>query len=87
MEINLTTMELKCLEIAALDPQEWLESFAKHRATQEKKKILSALMVYCNTNSIALEVGEDAQIDQALELGIVKTAAQRQEEFEATLNE
>lgn len=85
MEIDLTTIELKCLEVAALDPQEWLESFAKHRATQEKKKILSALMTYCNTNSVALEVGEDAQVEQAFSLGIVKTAAQKQEEFEAGL--
>ena len=33
--------------------------------------------MHCNANNIAIAVGEDAQIIQAYELGVVKTQAER----------
>jgi len=35
-------------------------------------------MEHCNENDIALAVGKAAQINQAFELGVVKTALQRE---------
>ena len=42
-----------------------------------KQIILSDLLAHCNANSIAIAVGEDAQILQAFELDIALTVDER----------
>ena len=85
--IELTDTQNKSLEYAASSPQDWAENVVTERARVAKKEIIAKLVEHCNANEIALAVGEDAQVTQAYDLGVVKTAAQRQEEYEASLSE
>lgn len=71
LQIELTDSQFKAFEYVAKSPQEWVENFAQERARQAVDEITSKLIEHCNTNEIALAVGQDAQIDQAFSLGIV----------------
>lgn len=72
--VTVTATEYKCLEYAAVDPQEWSENAVKNRARKAKNKIIALLTTHCNANSITLATGEDAQITQAFDLGVVEKA-------------
>ena len=85
--IELTDTQFKGLEYAALSPQEWAENAVTERARIANDEIVAALVAHCNENSIALAVGRDAQIAQAFELGVVRTAAEVQAEAQANLPE
>ncbi len=85
--IELSDTELKCMEYAALSPQDWSDNAVTNRARIAGDEIVAALVAHCNENSIALAVGRDAQITQAFELGVVQTAAVRNAEAEANLPE
>jgi len=78
--ITLTDTEHKALEYAALSVQDWADNALKNRARIAKEEIVAELVKYCNANSVALAVGEDAQVTQAFDLGVVKTAAVQQAE-------
>ena len=78
--VSLTDTENKALEYAALSVQDWADNALKNRARIAVDEIIAALVAHCNENSIALAVGKEAQVTQAFELGVVKTAAQRNEE-------
>ena len=73
--VNLTDTENKCLEYAAASVQDWADNALKNRARKAKKEIISLNTAHCNENSIAIAVGEDAQITQAFDLGVVVRAA------------
>jgi hypothetical protein len=72
--IEVTDTELKCIEYAALSPQDWADNAVTNRARIAGDEIVAALVAHCNANEIALAVGRDAQITQAFELGVVDTA-------------
>ena len=65
----------KALEYIANSVQTWVENSVDVRATKAKKEIIAKLIEHCNANSVALAVGESAQIAQAYDLGVVDTAA------------
>ena len=73
--VSLTVTELKCLEYAAASPQDWADNALTNRARIAKDEIIAALVAHCNANSVALAVGEDAQVTQAFDLGVVSAAA------------
>ena len=73
--VNLTDTETKSLEYVAANNQDWIDNAVKNRARIAKDEIISINTAHCNKNSIAIAVGEDAQVTQAYTLGIVKTAA------------
>lgn len=81
--ITITDTQAKCLDRVCVDKEEWITNAAIARAYIESKEIRKLLMEHCNANDIAMAVGEDAQITQAYELGIVKTVAQQNAEIEA----
>jgi len=81
--VNLTDTELKCLEYAAAVPQDWADNALTNRARIAKDQIIAALVAHCNANSIDIATGEDAQVAQAFDLKIVKTAAELNAEAEA----
>lgn len=83
--IELTDTELKCMEYAALSPQDWADNALTNRARIAGDDIVAKLVSHCNENEIALAVGRDAQVAQAFELGVVKTAAEAQAEAQAAL--
>jgi hypothetical protein len=72
--ITLTDTQLLCLDRITQDKVQWLTNAGIARAYTESVEIKQALMAYCNANSIAMAVGEDAQIRQAYEIGAVLTA-------------
>jgi len=75
--VTLTDTETKSLEYAAVSNQDWIDNVVKNRARIAKEEIISLNTAHCNKNSIAIAVGEDAQVTQAYTLGIVKKAADR----------
>ena len=81
--ITLTDTEKKSLEYVAADNDEWITNAAKARANVAKEEIISLNTAHCNKNSIAIAVGEDAQVTQAYTLGVVKSAADRTKEAES----
>ena len=83
--VTLTDTEKKSLEFAAVDNLEWIINAAKERARVAKNEIIALNTKHCNANSIAIAVGEDAQVTQAYTLGIVKTAKVRNEEELASI--
>ena len=82
--ITLTDTEKKSLEYVAVDVDEWITNAAQNRARLAKEEIIALNTKHCNTNSIAIAVGEDAQVAQAYTLGVVKTAADVNKEVDNT---
>jgi len=82
--ITLTDTEKKSMEYIALDVDAWITNAATNRARIAKEEILALNTAHCNANSIALAVGEDAQVTQAYSLGVVKTAKERQDSISST---
>ena len=74
--VTLTDTENKAMEYAAFSVQDWADNALKNRARIAKDEIIALLVAHCNANDVALAVGEDAQVAQAYDLGVVKTAAQ-----------
>ena len=69
--IPVTDTELKSLEYAAVSTSDWVDNAVTERARIAKEEIIAKLVTHCNENSIALAVGEDAQVTQAYDLGVV----------------
>lgn len=85
IQIELTDTQYKGLEYVALSPSDWAENAVTERARIANDEIVAALVTHCNANEIAIATGKDAQIAQAFELGVVKTATERQAEEAAAL--
>ncbi len=77
--VTLTATEQKCLEYDAVSVQDWADNALTNRARIAKEEIISLLVTHCNANDVAIATGEDAQITQAYDLGVVQTAAARKE--------
>ena len=77
---TLSEVQKKALEYIATDINEWINNAAQNRARKAKEEIIALNMAHCNANSIAIATGEDAQVDQAYSLGVVKTAVARNAE-------
>jgi len=75
--ITLSDTEKKSLEYIATDVDEWITSTSTNRARIAKEEIIALNTAHCNANSIAIAVGEDAQVTQAFTLDVVKTATER----------
>ena len=73
--VSLTDTEFKALEFATVSVQDWGDNALKNRARIAKEQIMAINTAHCNTNSIAIAVGEDAQVTQAFDLGVVIRAA------------
>jgi hypothetical protein len=74
--VELTDTQYKSLEYVANSPEDWSEVAIVNRARKAKDEIIALLVAHCNANEVALAVGEDAQVTQAFDLGVVKTSAQ-----------
>lgn len=85
--VALTDTQNKCLEYAAVSVQDWADNALHNRARIAGDEIVAALVAHCNANEIAIATGRDAQIAQAFELGVARTAAEVQDEAEANLPE
>ena len=73
--VSLTDTEVKSLEYVTTSIQDWADNALTNRARIAKDEIIALLVAHCNANGVALAVGEDAQVTQAFDLGVVQTAA------------
>lgn len=73
--ITVSDTEHKSLEYAAVSPSDWADNAVSNRARIAKDEIISLLVAHCNANNVALAVGEDAQVTQAYDLGVVQRLA------------
>lgn len=71
--ITLTSTEQKAMEHIALDVNDWITNAATNRARIAVLEIIEKLVVHCNANGIAMAVGQEAQVTQAYDLGVVLT--------------
>tara|TARA_R100000353_G_scaffold18827_1_gene17305 strand:- start:196 stop:459 length:264 start_codon:yes stop_codon:yes gene_type:complete len=78
--VTLTDTENKSMEYVAASVQDWADNALTNRARIAKEEIISLLVAHCNANGLTIATGEDAQITQAFELEVVKTAAARNAE-------
>ena len=83
--VKLTDTEDKAMSYCALSTQEWVDNALKNRARIAKNEIIARNMTYCNANGIAIATGEDAQVKQAFDLKVVKTAKERNEESDKNM--
>jgi len=81
--ITLTDTEHKSLQYATLSVQDWADNALQNRARVAKEEIIALLVKHCNENNVQLATGEDAQVTQAFDLGVVKTLADKQAEVDA----
>jgi len=72
--ITLTDAQVLAMSTVSLSTQTWLQEAASGRANKATKDVLPKLIAHCNANSIQLAVGEAAQIQQALDLGVAEAA-------------
>ncbi len=70
--ITLTDTQVKALDWVAANPREWIANAAEARAQRAVAEILPLLTDHCNKNSIQLAIGEEAQVAQAYDLGVIK---------------
>ena len=77
--VTLTDTEQTAMEYIATDVDYWITNAATNRARIAIEEIIRLNTAYCNDNSIAIAVGRDAQVVQALELGVIDKAADRAE--------
>ena len=85
--VSLTDTENKCMEYVAADVQDWADNALTNRARIAKDEIIALLVAHCNANGITIATGEDAQVTQAFDLEVVKTAAALSAEAEASRSE
>ena len=78
--VTLTDTEKKAFDYVALDAEQWIKNAAANRARIAKEEIVKLNTDHCNENGLTIAVGIDAQVTQAYDLGVVKTAAQRNAE-------
>ena len=78
--VKLTDTEDKAMSYCALSTQDWVENALKNRARIAIEEIISANVAHCNANGITIATGEDAQVTQAFDLKVVKTAKERNDE-------
>jgi len=77
--VTLTDTEKTAMEYIAFDVDHWISNAAHNRARIAIEEIIKLNTAYCNDNSIAIAVGRDHQVAQALELGVIDKAADRTE--------
>ena len=77
--ITLTDAEKTAMEYIAVDVDEWITNAAKNRARIAIDEIVKLNTDHCNSNDIAIAVGRDAQVAQALSLGIIGKATDKSE--------
>lgn len=75
--VTLTDTEKTAMEYIAADVDDWITNAAINRARIAIDEIIVMNATHCNNNSIAIAVGVDAQVAQALELGVIDKASDR----------
>ena len=78
--ITLNADEVKAMTFVCTDTDDYITNAAQVRAAKGIAEILRLNFAHCNANDVTIATGESAQIKQAFDLGVVKTAKQRNED-------
>jgi hypothetical protein len=81
--ITLTEAENKALSYAALAQQDWIDNAVHDRCRIAIEEIVALTVQKCLETNTTIPGSKDAMVDLAFTNGWVKTAAQRQAEYEA----
>jgi hypothetical protein len=81
--ITLTEAENKALSYAALAQQDWIDNAVHERCRIAIDEIVAITVQKCLETNTAIPGSKDAMVDLAFTNDWVKTAAQRQAEYEA----
>ena len=73
--IELSDTEYLAMEVIAMSPEDWADNVVRNRARVSIEKICEILMSHCTENGIAIAVGKEAQVAQAVDLDLVNKAA------------
>ena len=83
--VTLTAAEDAALSAVALSQQDWIEHAAKERARIAIEEIVGLVVQKCLESNVAIPGSKDEMVTLAFAQGWVKSAAQRQAEFEAEM--
>jgi len=72
--ITISDVDNKVLGYVAHDQKDWIDNCISARMVAGKRDIINALIQHCNENGVTIATGEDAQINQAFDLGVVQLA-------------
>ena len=72
--ITVSDVDNKVLGYVAHDQKDWIDNCIAARMVAGKRDIINALIKHCNENGVTIATGEDAQINQAFDLGVVQLA-------------
>jgi len=75
--VTLTDTEKTAMEYISGDVDFWIKNAAKNRARIAIEEIIKLNTAHCNDNGISIAVGREAQVAQALQLGVIDNAADR----------
>lgn len=75
--VRLTNTEKIAMEYIARDVDDWITNATQNRARIAIEEIIKLNTDYCNAKSIALAVGIEAQVEQALSLNVIDKAVDR----------
>lgn len=81
--VTLTETQYKGLQYVAADPQEWTENAVTERCRIANDEIVQLTVAYCLDNGVQIPATREEIVAYAFDNGIVKTAAQRNEEANA----
>jgi len=81
--ITLSVAEDKALSYAAFSQQDWIDNAVHERARIAIDEIVGIFVQYCLDNNMAMPTSREEMVEAAFDMGIVKTAADRQAEAEA----
>lgn len=82
--VTITDSDKDAFDFVSTNADQWVENAITERVRIAKDEIVSLLVAHCNANDIAIATGVDAQVAQAYELGVVKTASDRDAELLAS---
>ena len=78
ISVSVSDVQMKALEYQAVCVQTWADNAVHEMARIASIDIVNRLVEHCNANEIQMAVGQDAQVLQAFELGIVQAAADQE---------
>lgn len=81
--VNLTETEDKALSYAALSQNEWVQNAVHNRCRVAIEEIVGIAVQKCLETNTAIPNNQEGIVNLAFAQGWVKTAAQRQAEWEA----
>lgn len=83
--ITLTATENSALGFVATSPDDWIQNAVKERCRIATDEIVQIVVAKCLEAQQPIPNSKDLMVELAFTNGWVKTAAQRQAEFEAAL--